>query len=204
LFFVEALDALDAKTEMHPKRGMNGKAPMKEQKNFINNYTGFVVDAEQPVTTKDDREIAIRQLFQQLMDAWAAGNAEAYGALFTEDADYVAFDGVNQKGRAAIIAGHKPLFEKYLKGSRLTGDLVSLDFLAPDVVLAHAVGSIIDAGRTTPKPERLSSQTLMVIKQNGQWRFRAFHNTRVRPIARGGFFAWLLADLFWKLLGPKK
>lgn len=170
----------------------------------MNSYTGFTARTV-PATANTADETAIRHLFQALMDAWGTGDAEAYGALFTEDADYVAFDGVNQKGRAAIIAGHKPLFEKYLKGSRLTGELVSLDFLAPDVVLVHAVGSIIDAGRTTPKPERLSSQTLIVIKQNGEWRFRAFHNTRVRPIAQGsGFLAWLLADLFWKLLGSKK
>ena len=65
-------------------------------------------------------EMAVRQLFQAQMAAWDAGDAEAYGALFTEDADYLAFDGVNQKGRAAIIAGHKPLFEKFLRahGSR--------------------------------------------------------------------------------------
>lgn len=149
-------------------------------------------------------EQAIHQLFQQLMTAWGAGDAEAYGALFTEDADYIAFDGMNQKGRQAIIASHKPLFERFLKGSTLTGDLVSLHLIAPNLALAHAVGSIIDAGRRTPKPERLSSQTLLAIKEHGTWRFRAFHNTRVRPIGQGGgFFAWLIADLAWRCFGSK-
>ncbi|MEZ4728227.1 MAG: SgcJ/EcaC family oxidoreductase [Caldilineaceae bacterium] len=170
----------------------------------MNNYPGFPASA---MFTKMDTadETAIRHLFQQLMDAWAAGDAEAYGALFTEDADYIAFDGVNQKGRAAIIAGHKPLFERFLKGSRLTGEIGSLRWLAPDVALAHALGSIIDAGRSTPKPERLSSQTLVAVKEDGVWRFTAFHNTRVRPIGQGvgGLVAWLVADLAWRLLGPK-
>lgn len=149
-------------------------------------------------------ETAIRHLFQQLLAAWGAGDAQAYGALFTEDADYIAFDGVNQQGRPAIIAGHQPLFERFLKGSTLTGDLVNITLLAPNVALAHAIGSIIDAGRHTPKAERLSSQTLLVIKENGTWRFRAFHNTRVRPIGQGsGFFAWLIADLAWRFFGPK-
>lgn len=147
--------------------------------------------------------VAVRHLFQQLVDAWAAGDAKAYAALFTADADYYAFDGVNQKGRMEIEAGHKPLFERFLKGSKLTGGLVDLQPLAPDVMLLHAVGSILDAGRATPKAERLSSQTFVAIKEKEGWRFRSFHNTRVRPIGGGlrNLLAWGVADLAWRLLG---
>lgn len=167
-------------------------------------YTGFAMAEGGAKQEETADETAIRQLFDQLVAAWGAGDAEAYGALFTEDADYVAFDGVNQKGRTAIIASHKPLFERFLKGSALTGGLVSVRMIAPNVALAHAVGSILDPGRRTPKAERLSSQTLLAIKESGVWRFRAFHNTRVRPIGQGsGFFAWLLADLAWRVFGSK-
>lgn len=167
-------------------------------------YTGFAKAEVGSTQANPADETAIRHLFAQLVAAWDAGDAEAYGALFTEDADYVAFDGVNQKGREAIIAGHKTLFERFLKGSKLTGGLVSVRLVAPTVALAHAVGSILDPGRRTPKAERLSSQTLLAVKENGTWRFRAFHNTRVRPIAQGsGFFAWLIADLAWRYFGPK-
>ncbi len=165
----------------------------------------FTVVAERVDSSNTGDEQAIRQLFQRLMDAWAAGDAQAYAALFTDDADYYAFDGVNQKGRSGIEAGHKELFERFLKGSKLTGGLVDLQPLAPNVMLAHAVGSIIDAGRTKPKAERLSSQTLIAVKENEEWRFRAFHNTRVRPIGGGisNLIAWVLGDLVWKLLGKQ-
>ena len=158
---------------------------------------------EQPsIATKTD-EAAVRHLFQQLMDAWAAGDAHAYAALFTEDADYIAFDGVNQKGRTGIEAGHKPLFERFLKGSKLTGGIVAMEQLAPNVMLVHVTGSILDAGRKTPNTERLSSQTIIAVKTDSQWQFRAFHNTRVRPINGGvrNLIAWLLADRIWRLLG---
>lgn len=183
---------------MHLTSAHNGEQP--------NSYAGFTLPASAAASVTATDESAIRQRFQQLMAAWAAGDAEAYGALFTEEADYIAFDGVNSKGRAAIIASHKPLFERFLKGSALTGDLVSLRALAPNVVVAHAVGSIIDPGRSTPSPERLSSQTLVVVKEEGEWRFTAFHNTRVRPIAKGlgGLFAWFIADRTWRLFGPKQ
>lgn len=157
------------------------------------------------VTTTQSDEAAVRNLFQQLMDAWAAGDAHAYAALFTEDADYIAFDGVNQKGRAAIEAGHKPLFERFLKGSKLTGAIVAMTQLAPNVMLTQVEGSILDAGRTMPNRERRSSQTLVAIKEDEQWHFRAFHNTRVRPINGGvrNLIAWLLADQIWRLLGKQ-
>jgi hypothetical protein len=48
-------------------------------------------------------ETAVRGLFQQLLDAWGRGDGAAYAALFTEDADYVAFDGSRTVGRQAIV-----------------------------------------------------------------------------------------------------
>ncbi len=168
--------------------------------------TTLITEQLKPITTATNAdEAAVRHLFQQLMDAWAAGDAHAYASLFTADSDYIAFDGVNQKGRAAIEAGHKPLFDHFLKGSKLTGGLVSLTQLAPNVIIAHAEGSILDAGRRSPDPERLSNQTLIAVKEEGHWRFRAFHNTRVRPINGGvrNLVAWLLADRLWRLLGKQ-
>jgi len=72
-------------------------------------------------------------------------------------------------------------------------------------VLAHAVGSIVDRGRNAAKAARLSSQTLVAIARGDEWRFVAFHNTRVRPITAGlrGLAAWMLADLAWSALGAR-
>ena len=158
----------------------------------------------QPDQTNDD-ETTLHQLFQALFAAWGAGDAQAYGDLFRADADYVAFDGINQKGQAAIISSHQSLFEKWLKGSRLTGQIDSLRFLAPGVALIHASGSILDLGRSTPVPERASTQTLVATKENGEWRFVAFHNNRIRPMGQtaGGTIAWLIFDRLWRLLGAK-
>lgn len=164
------------------------------------------VQKSQAMVAADEGELAIRRLFQALLDAWGAGDATAYAALFTEDADYIAFDGVNQKGRAAILAGHQPLFERFLKGSRLVGEITGIRFPCPDVALIHTTGNTVLAGKTRPSPERASVQTFVAVKQDGEWRFTAFHNTRVRPIGGsfGGVVAWLLTDLIWKVLGTKK
>src|SRR3712207_2861375 len=60
----------------------------------------------------------IRALFEDLLADWGRGDGEAYGSRFTEDADYVAFDGTHTRGRAEISASHQRLFDRFLKGTR--------------------------------------------------------------------------------------
>ena len=97
-------------------------------------------------TTAADEQ-AVRDLFRRLLAAWGRGDGEAYGALFTEDADYVAFDGSNRRGTRAIATEHQQLFDTWLKGTRLVGQIDTLRFLGPDVALVHASGGTIFPGQ---------------------------------------------------------
>lgn len=160
-------------------------------------------EAENSANRSAEKEI--RHLFDALLGDWARGDGEAYGSRFTEDADYVAFDGTHTRGRADISSSHQELFDRWLKGSRLTGRILSVKFQAPDVALLHATGGTVMRGRTVPSPERDSIQTLVAVRRDGVWRFAAFHNSRVRPI--GGFGAvllWAFTDLLWKVFGTGK
>lgn len=151
-------------------------------------------------------ERAIRELFEKLLEDWARGDGEAYGSRFTEEADYVAFDGSHTRGRADISSSHQQLFDRFLKGSRLTGRIEGTKFLGPDVALVHATGGTVVRGKTEPSPERHSVQTLVAVRRGDEWRFSAFHNTRVRPIGRGarGFLIWAITDRLWRTFGPKE
>ena len=149
---------------------------------------------------------AIRELFEGLLDDWARGDGEAYGSRFTGDADYVAFDGSHTRGRDEISSSHQQLFDKFLKGSRLTGRIESITFPGPGVALLHATGGTIVRGRTEPSPERHSVQTLVAVREGDGWRFAAFHNTRVRPIGGGvrAFLIWAVTDRLWRIFGPRE
>jgi uncharacterized protein (TIGR02246 family) len=94
---------------------------------------------QQPVTVTSD-EAAVRALYQQTMDGWNMGSGEAFAAPFDDEANFIAFDGTHFKGRREIAASHPPLFDKWLKGTRLVGEVRSVRFLSPDVALMH-VGS---------------------------------------------------------------
>jgi uncharacterized protein (TIGR02246 family) len=152
----------------------------------------------------DERQI--RALFEDLLGDWGRGDGEAYGSRFTEDADYVAFDGTHTRGRREISASHQQLFDKFLKGTQLTGRLLSIKFPRPDVALVHATGGTIMRGKTGPSPERASIQTLVAVREGDEWRFAAFHNCRVRPIGGGpaGFLIWALTDKLWRVFAPGK
>jgi uncharacterized protein (TIGR02246 family) len=139
-------------------------------------------------------EVAIRALVQELLDAWGRGDGRAYGALFTDDADYVAFDGSRTVGREAIAASHQRLFGTWLKGTRLVGQVEGARFVGPDVALVHATGATLMPGKD--RPVRPSIQTLVAVRRDGGWRFAAFHNTR---IVRRNAPQWLLFGIATKL-----
>src|SRR5688572_9764539 len=107
-------------------------------------------------TEKDEREI--RELMGRLSHSWARGDAQAYGAEFTEDCDYVAFDGTRFRGPAEPHTHLARLFDTVLKDSRLEGEVESIRFVAPDVAVVHWTGSVAYPWQQRAKRRRQSRQ----------------------------------------------
>jgi uncharacterized protein (TIGR02246 family) len=167
-----------------------------------NNLDRTMPTREEAATNDSADEAAVRALYQQLMDGWNQGSGEAFAAVFTEDGDLVAFDGTHLKGRQEIAPFHQQLFDKWLKGSRLVGQVKDVRLLHPDVALMHAVGGTVMRGKSEPVPERDSIQTLVATRQEGgEWRLAAFQNTRLHPMdsSAGPFLIWTVSDLLWKV-----
>ena len=151
-------------------------------------------------------EAAVRALYQELMDGWNKGSGASFAAPFAEDGDLIGFDGTHLKGRREITSFHQPLFDRWLKGTRLVGAVKSVRFPTPDVALMHAFGGTVMRGKSEPSPERDSIQTLVATKRGDEWSLAAFQNTRVRPMGSnaGGTAMWLFSDWLWRLFGPKR
>jgi uncharacterized protein (TIGR02246 family) len=128
-------------------------------------------------TQGGDAAAAVHELFGDLLDAWGRGDGRAYGDLFTADADYVAFDGTRTVGAAAIGGSHQRLFDTWLKGTRLVGEVTAVRLLAPGVAVVIATGATLMPGKR--RPVRPSIQTLVAVATDDGWRFASFHNTRV-------------------------
>jgi uncharacterized protein (TIGR02246 family) len=166
-----------------------------------NNLDRTMPTREEAAANDSADEPAVRALYQQLMDGWNQGSGDAFAAVFTEDGDLIGFDGTHFKGRQEIAPFHQRLFDKWLKGSRLVGEVKDVRFLSPDVALMHAVGGTVLRGKSEPVPERDSIQTLVATRQDGEWRLAAFQNTRLHPMdsSAGPFLVWTLSDLLWKV-----
>lgn len=148
-------------------------------------------------------EVAVREVYERFMDAWNRGSGIAVANAFTDDGDLVGFDGTHLHGRQEIARLHQRLLDKWLKGSRLVGEVTNVRFLGPEVAVLHAVGGTILRGKRTPAPERDSIQTLVATRsEDGSWRLAAFQNTRLRLMTGGGraFLAMTLSDWLWKAL----
>src|SRR3712207_1896155 len=139
-------------------------------------------DKTEQITASPADEAAVRGLYQQMIDGWNRGSGVDFAAAFADDGDLVAFDGTHFKGRKEIESFHQELFDRWMKGTRLVGQVEDLRFLRSDVAVMHAVGGTVMRGKSEPSPERDSIQTLVATRRDGEWRLAAFQNTRVRPI----------------------
>ena len=123
-------------------------------------------------------EDAIRAIHQRMIDAWNAGDAAAFAAPFTDEANFVAFEGTQLKGRREIAAFHQQIFDTVVKGTRIQGEVNFVRFLSPTFAVMHSVVRVALQGQTQTSPSRDSMQLTVVIKRDGEWRSEGLMNAR--------------------------
>ncbi|MEU0789912.1 SgcJ/EcaC family oxidoreductase [Amycolatopsis sp. NPDC005961] len=132
--------------------------------------------------TTTTAEADVRAVLGRLTEAWNSADAAAYGRLFTDDADYVTFFGMNLPGRETIESSHRALFEGPLKGSKLTGQLgaaAKVRFVRPDVAVVVVGGGSSLTGADTTDEGRNSTVSFVLVQEDGEWLITAFQNRRV-------------------------
>jgi uncharacterized protein (TIGR02246 family) len=142
---------------------------------------------ENPVNAplnSDDRT-TIETLVATLEAAWNAGDADAFAAPFTDDADFVNIRAEHFRGRPAVAAGHAAIFRTIYAGSTNDYTLSSSRLLSADIALVH-VTAILDApsGPLAGRNRALFSMVLM--RAARQWQIASFHNTLEPPAPNRG------------------
>ena len=120
-------------------------------------------------------------------ECWRDGDADAYAQLHAPEATYVAFDGTVLTGRAEIAAGHRPLFDGIMRGSRLAVVERTIRFTDSETAIVVQRAGIImrwQKGRTAPSRKRISTNTMVLRHEGDRWLVAAFQNTRYHPWAK--------------------
>jgi uncharacterized protein (TIGR02246 family) len=136
--------------------------------------------------TRVDDIAAIRNLFAEFAAAWNRADGAAFGALFTDDADYIDVTGTRTSGGDAIGRVHQYLWDTFLKGSKLESNSdADIQFITPDVAIVIATGAARLEGQSAAPADRQSISTNILVKRSGTWLIRAFQNNRVQPFSGG-------------------
>src|SRR4029453_19324742 len=98
--------------------------------------------------SKDGDEAAIRAIHRQMIEAWNRGSAEGFAAAFTDEADFIAFEGTHLTGHAQIVAFHRQIFDTVVTGSRLAGEVKFVRFFWPRLGLTDSVAATTFTGAT--------------------------------------------------------
>lgn len=143
----------------------------------VDSETGSLTSVEGRI---DPTPTQIREI-EALEAAWdaafAAKNATAYAANYTEDAELVNPAGVIFSGRDAIRALHAFLFGGLLAGSTRTSEVRRMVFLTGTKVMVD-----LDIALTGVAPGVLRSRhKWIVVKDTGSWRIFAEQITPVAP-----------------------
>ncbi|NIH86986.1 SgcJ/EcaC family oxidoreductase [Amycolatopsis granulosa] len=134
-----------------------------------------------------ERTASVTAVLDSLAEAWARGDADSYGAHFTEDATYITFVGTRYQGRQDIADSHRSLFAKFLKGTRLAHEVLDVRFLGPDAAVLTSRGDTVKG----KQPKALTKvQTYTLVRQDGRWLVAAFHNTQRKSLMERISFAF--------------
>jgi uncharacterized protein (TIGR02246 family) len=123
-------------------------------------------------------EKAIRQIVTNMSDTWAAGDAEKFADLFSDDVDYTVWNGLYFNGREANVRGHRQIFDTVYKGSKITPEVRKIRFLGETVAVVHLISGNERNGKQLEGLPRVSPM-MVVSKESGKWLIVAFQNTPI-------------------------
>jgi uncharacterized protein (TIGR02246 family) len=131
-------------------------------------------------------EAAIRSIVEEESTAWTQGDAAAYSRHFAENGTCTNILGQLFTGHDVFLKQHDFLFKGPYRGTTLHHDVVSLQFVRPDVAIVEVLTSVtgfqkLAPGLNTDKSGRLRTRLLQVlVKDKAEWKIVAYHNVDVK------------------------
>ncbi len=141
-----------------------------------------VSSAAAGLPSADDAKIDALQ--QDQARAWNAHNIKAYSDLFTSDAHIINVFGWHWRSRAELEDKLGRGFRSVFAQSQMTIGNISIEYLKPDIAVAHVSWTMTGAASPTRSPATAPTQGIqmqVLVKQAGVWRIAEFQNTNSLP-----------------------
>jgi uncharacterized protein (TIGR02246 family) len=130
---------------------------------------------------------AIEKIAEALTNAWDAGNAEAFAAQFTTDADFVNIFATHVTGRDEIEQLFDQAFETIYKGSVNKFTVEEIRALGAHAVVVH-LSSHAHVPTGPLQGEVRGLATAVFTPEGHGWQIAAYQNTRVQTPPTNGEF----------------
>jgi uncharacterized protein (TIGR02246 family) len=118
----------------------------------------------------------VRNLYQQLIDAWNNRSAGTMAEQFAEDGESIGFDGSQSIGRDEIYSHLKSVFEDHVT-ARFVSKVKSVRFLGTDIAILRAIAGMVPPGQSDLQPKLNTHHTIVAVNREGTWRIQLFQNT---------------------------
>jgi uncharacterized protein (TIGR02246 family) len=125
---------------------------------------------------------AVDRLSGELIEAWNAGDARAYGARFCPDVTFTNTDGTVDLGRDEVVRHAEEAFRGVLAGTKLSLAVRKLRLVRPDVAVVDLDLRISGIPVSPPEAsngsdgEVRTSLMLVLLEEDGSWWITAHHN----------------------------
>jgi uncharacterized protein (TIGR02246 family) len=145
------------------------------------------------VAQSNPDETTIRNILQEEVTTWNAGDANGYSRHFADDGTFTNILGIFYKGHKEFLNRHDIIFKGPFRGTVLRLEDVSVRFIKDDVAIVEVLASVsgFTAGPTPgarlDESGSLKTRLLQVfVKQGGDWKIAVYHNVDVKPQAARG------------------
>lgn len=134
-------------------------------------------------------EAAIQSILQEEITGWNKGDAVLYSNHFAEDGTFTNILGMFFTGHKPFVDRHDVIFKGVFRGTVLQMNVVSLQFVKPDVAIVETLCWVSGISKDGPSPGtnldakgRLVTRLLQVMVKSGDdWTIKTYHNIDIKP-----------------------
>ncbi|WP_392671446.1 SgcJ/EcaC family oxidoreductase [Streptomyces sp. LN785] len=122
---------------------------------------------------------AITAVLEGVYKAWAAADADAFVADYTQEATAIlpgSYRASREEIRQSMAAG----FASYLKGTTTTDRQLGIRFLGRDGAIVVSETGILFPGESEVPADRIVYATWVLEKRDGAWLVAGYHNSPVK------------------------